>query len=245
MGNRVAVVTGGSRGIGKEICLALAKNGYDIVTCYAKSADAAMQTVAECKAFGVNADAFCADVADSESVAHFFEQVKENFGTVDVLVNNAGITRDTLLLRMSEEDFTQVLDTNLKGAFLCTKEAAKLMLKHKSGRIISISSVVGLRGNAGQANYAASKAGLIGFTKSVARELGGKGITANAIAPGFIRTEMTDQLPEEMQKSYEAQIPRKRFGTGADVAAAVCFLASEQADYITGQVLAVDGGMSM
>jgi 3-oxoacyl-[acyl-carrier protein] reductase len=245
MGNRVAVVTGGSRGIGKEICLALAKNGYDIVTCYAKSADAAMQTVAECKAFGVNADAFCADVADADSVAHFFEQVKENFGTVDVLVNNAGITKDTLLLRMSEEEFMQVLDTNLKGAFLCTKEAAKLMLKHKSGRIISISSVVGLRGNAGQANYAASKAGLIGFTKSVARELGGKGITANAIAPGFIRTEMTDQLPEEMQKSYEAQIPRKRFGTGADVAAAVCFLASEQADYITGQVLAVDGGMSM
>jgi 3-oxoacyl-[acyl-carrier protein] reductase len=178
-------------------------------------------------------------------VAHFFEQVKENFGTVDVLVNNAGITKDTLLLRMSEEEFMQVVDTNLKGAFLCTKEAAKLMLKHKSGRIISISSVVGLRGNAGQANYAASKAGLIGFTKSVARELGGKGITANAIAPGFIRTEMTDQLPEEMQKSYEAQIPRKRFGTGADVAAAVCFLASEQADYITGQVLAVDGGMSM
>jgi 3-oxoacyl-[acyl-carrier protein] reductase len=238
-------VTGGSRGIGKEICLALAENGYDIVTCYAKSADAAMQTVAECKAYGVNADAFCADVSDEAGVVHFFEQIKENFGTADVLVNNAGITKDTLLLRMSEADFMQVLDTNLKGAFLCTREAAKLMLKKKSGRIINISSVVGINGNAGQANYAASKAGLIGFTKTVAKELGGKGITANAIAPGFIRTEMTDQLPEEKQKAYEAQIPRKRFGTGKDVAAAVCFLASEQADYITGQVLAVDGGMSM
>jgi 3-oxoacyl-[acyl-carrier protein] reductase len=245
MGNRVAVVTGGSRGIGKEICLALAENGYDIVTCYAKSADAAMQTVAECKAYGVNADAFCADVSDEAGVVHFFEQIKENFGTADVLVNNAGITKDTLLLRMSEADFMQVLNTNLKGAFLCTREAAKLMLKKKSGRIINISSVVGINGNAGQANYAASKAGLIGFTKTVAKELGGKGITANAIAPGFIRTEMTDQLPEEKQKAYEAQIPRKRFGTGKDVAAAVCFLASEQADYITGQVLAVDGGMSM
>jgi 3-oxoacyl-[acyl-carrier protein] reductase len=245
MGNRVAVVTGGSRGIGKEICLALAENGYDIVTCYAKSADAAMQTVAECRAYGVNADAFCANVSDEAGVVQFFEQIKENFGTVDVLVNNAGITKDTLLLRMSEADFTQVLDTNLKGAFLCTREAIKLMIKKKSGRIINISSVVGISGNAGQANYAASKAGLIGFTKSVAKELGGKGITANAIAPGFIRTEMTDQLPEEKQKAYEAQIPRKRFGTGKDVAAAVCFLASVQADYITGQVLAVDGGMSM
>lgn len=245
MGNRVAVVTGGSRGIGKEICLAMAQQGYDVVTCYAKSAESAMETMEECKKFGVNAKAYQADVAKEEDVIRLFEQVKEEFQKVDVLVNNAGITRDTLLLRMSEEAFMRVIDTNLKGAFLCAKEAAKIMLKNRSGRIINISSVVGINGNAGQANYAASKAGLIGFTKTIAKELGGKGITANAIAPGFIQTEMTAQLPEEKQKYWEEKIPRKRLGTAKDVAAAVCFLASEQADYITGQVLAVDGGMSM
>lgn len=245
MGNRVAVVTGGSRGIGKEICLMLAKNGYDVVTCYAKSAESAMETIAACRAYGVKADAYQADVAKEEDVIRLFTQVKEAYQKVDVLVNNAGITKDTLLLRMSEEAFMQVIDTNLKGAFLCTREASKIMLKNRSGRIINISSVVGISGNVGQANYAASKAGLIGFTKTVAKELGAKGITANAIAPGFIQTEMTAQLSEEKQVFWEEKIPRRRLGEAKDVAAAVCFLASEQADYITGQVLAVDGGMSI
>ena len=172
-----------------------------------------------------------------------YDQVKEALGQVDVLVNNAGITRDGLLIRMSEEDYDAVLDTNLKGAFLCTKAVIKDMMKKRQGRIINITSIVGINGNAGQANYAASKAGLIGLTKSVAREYGAKGITVNAVAPGFIQTEMTDALPEETKKAYLAQIPAKRFGQAQDVANAVVFLASEAASYITGQVLSVDGGM--
>ena len=170
--------------------------------------------------------------------------MKEHFGRIDVLVNNAGITKDDLLLRMSEEAFMQVIDVNLKGAFLCCKAASKMMLKNKYGRIINISSVVGISGNAGQANYAASKAGLIGLTKTIAKELGGKGITANVVAPGFIQTDMTEQLSEDQQKYWEERIPRKRLGDPKDIAAAVRFLASEEADYISGQVLAVDGGMT-
>ena len=244
MENRVALVTGGSRGIGKSICLELAEAGYDIVTCYTSKSAEAEETVAACKAFGVNAAAYQANVANEADVTALFAQLKAQFGRIDVLVNNAGITKDDLLLRMSEEAFMQVIDVNLKGAFLCCKAASKMMLKNKYGRIINISSVVGLGGNAGQANYAASKAGLIGLTKTIAKELGGKGITANAVAPGFIQTDMTDQLSEEAQNFWEERIPRKRLGKPEDVAAAVRFLASEEADYISGQVLAVDGGMS-
>lgn len=244
MENRVALVTGGSRGIGKSICLELAEAGYDIVTCYTSKSAEAEETVAACKAFGVNAAAYQANVANEADVTELFAQLKTQFGRIDVLVNNAGITKDDLLLRMSEEAFMQVIDVNLKGAFLCCKAASKMMLKNKYGRIINISSVVGLGGNAGQANYAASKAGLIGLTKTIAKELGGKGITANAVAPGFIQTDMTDQLSEEAQNFWEERIPRKRLGKPEDVAAAVRFLASEEADYISGQVLAVDGGMS-
>ena len=245
MEKRVALVTGGSRGIGRVICLELAKAGYDIVTCFAGRKEAAEKIVEECKSFGVDAICIQCNVANSQEVDALFATAKEKFGRVDVLVNNAGITRDDLILRMNEDMFTEVIDTNLKGAFLCTKAASKIMLKQKYGRIISISSVVGLSGNAGQANYAASKAGLIGMMKSIAKELGGKGITANAIAPGFIETEMTDVLSEDLKKSMLDQIPRKSLGKPEDVAAAVKFLASEEAGYVTGQVLAVDGGMSM
>lgn len=184
-----------------------------------------------------------ADVSNADEVAELFNQIKELLGPVEILVNNAGITRDGLLLRMSEDDYDAVLDTNLKGTFLCTKAAIKDMMKARKGRIINITSIVGVQGNAGQANYSASKAGVIGFTKSVAREYGSKGITVNAVAPGFIQTAMTDQLPENVKESYLKQIPLARFGTPEDVADVVDFLASEKASYITGQVIEVTGGM--
>lgn len=244
MSNGVALVTGGSRGIGKEICIQLSKAGYDIVTCYSNGKEAAEETVAECKANGVNAVAYQANVADAAAVSELFATIKAEHGGVDVLVNNAGITKDNLILRMTEDDFDKVIDINLKGAFLCCKEAAKQMLR-KGGRIINITSVVGINGNAGQANYASSKAGLIGLTKSLAKELGGKGITVNAVAPGFIQTDMTAELTEEQRSYFETQIPRKRLGNPEDVANAVCFLAAASSDYITGQVIAVDGGMAM
>lgn len=244
MSNRVALVTGGSRGIGKVICIELSKKGYDIITCYSHGKEAAEETVKLCKENGVNAVAYEANVADAAAVSELFAKIKAEHGGVDVVVNNAGITKDNLILRMSEADFDQVIDINLKGAFLCCKEAAKQMLR-KGGRIINISSVVGISGNAGQANYASSKAGLIGLTKSLAKELGGKGITVNAVAPGFIMTDMTAELSDEQQNYWEQQIPRKRLGKPEDIANAVCFLADEQSDYITGQVIAVDGGMAM
>lgn len=244
MAERVAVVTGGSRGIGKSICVALAKNGFNIVTCYTSNPASVEETLAACKEQGVEAYAVCANVANSEDVDKLFDEVKDKFGRIDVLVNNAGITRDNLILRMTEEEFNQVIDVNLKGAFLCSKVATKMMLKKKYGRIINISSVVGISGNAGQVNYSSSKAGLLGMTKSIAKELGGKGITANAIAPGFIQTEMTEQLSDDAQKYWQERIPRKRLGKPEDIANAVCFLASENADYITGVVLPVDGGMT-
>ena len=245
MANREALVTGGSRGIGRVICVELAKNGYDIVTCYSRGAEAAEETMSLCREYGVEAVALCADVSRKNDVTVLFSEIKERFGGVDVLVNNAGITKDNLILRMSEEDFDDVISINLKGAFLCSKEAAKQMLRKKSGRIINISSVVGIGGNAGQANYASSKAGMRGLAKSLAKELGGKGITVNVVAPGFIQTDMTAELSEDMKKYWEQQIPRKRAGSPEDVANAVCFLAASESDYITGQVLAVDGGMSM
>ena len=239
----VALITGGSRGIGRVIAETLAKSGYDIAICYSGNESAAQETIALCKKHGVQAIYVKADVSNSEDVANMFSEIKSLLGPVDVLVNNAGITKDGLLLRMSEDDFEAVVDINLKGSFLCTKAAIKDMLKAKKGRIVNITSIVGVTGNAGQANYSASKAGLIGFTKSVAREYGSKGITVNAVAPGFIQTAMTDSLPEEVKKAYLSQIPVGRFGTSEDVASVVEFLASEKAAYVTGQVIEVTGGM--
>lgn len=242
---KTAIVTGGSRGIGRSICLALAKEGANIVTCYASGAEAANETVKMCEELGVKAKAVKADVANSEDVTNMVNMVKEEFGSIDILVNNAGITKDNLMLKMTEEDFDQVIDTNLKGAFLFTKNVSKIMLKQRSGKIINISSVVGVRGNAGQVNYCASKAGLIGMTKSVAKELASRGITCNAVAPGFIETDMTAKLPEAVVDEMLKTIPMKSMGQGEDVANLVTFLASENARYITGQVICVDGGMAM
>ena len=239
----VALITGGSRGIGRVIAETLAKAGYDIAICYSGNESAAQETISLCKKCGAQAIYVKADVSNAEEVTNMFAEVKSLLGPVDVLVNNAGITKDGLLLRMSEEDFESVVDINLKGSFLCTKAAIKDMLKAKKGRIINITSIVGVTGNAGQANYSASKAGLIGFTKSVAREYGSKGITVNAVAPGFIQTAMTDSLPEDVKKAYLSQIPLGRFGTSEDVASVVEFLASEKAAYVTGQVIEVTGGM--
>ncbi|MBQ8318302.1 MAG: 3-oxoacyl-[Lachnospiraceae bacterium] len=242
---KTAIVTGGSRGIGRSICLALAKAGANVVTCYAHGSDGANETVKLCEELGVKAMAMKADVANYEDVSSMVSKTKEEFGSIDILVNNAGITKDNLMLKMTEADFEQVIDTNLKGAFLFTKDVSKIMLKQRSGRIINISSVVGVFGNAGQVNYAASKAGLIGMTKSVAKELASRGITSNAIAPGFIETDMTSALNESVAEEMLKAIPLKRMGTGDDIANVVVFLASDYASYITGQVICVDGGMAM
>lgn len=240
-----AIVTGGSRGIGRAICVALAQEGANVVTCYAHGADGANETVKLCQEYGVKAEAIKADVANNDDVAAMITKVKSEYGSVDILVNNAGITKDNLILKMNEADFNQVIDTNLKGAFLCIQNVAKIMLKQKSGKIINISSVVGVSGNAGQANYAASKAGLIGLTKSVAKELGSRGITVNAVAPGFIETDMTAKLPDEVVDEMKKSIPMKSLGQVEDVANLVAFLASDHARYITGQVICVDGGMAV
>lgn len=243
--NKTAIVTGGSRGIGRAICVALAKAGANVVTCYAHGADVANETVKQCEAFGVSAMAIQADVAKNEDVQALVAKVKEDYGSIDILVNNAGITKDNLMMKMTEEDFEQVIDTNLKGAFLFIKHVSKIMLKQRSGHIINISSVVGVRGNAGQVNYASSKAGLIGMTKSVAKEIGSRGITVNAVAPGFIETDMTASLPEAVVEENLKNIPMKSLGKVEDVANLVRFLASDEARYITGQVICVDGGMAM
>ena len=242
---RTAVVTGGSRGIGRAVCVALAKQGCNVVVNYCHGEAAAAETVSLCCAAGVQAAAVQADVSTAEGCKQLFEEAIRVFGRVDILVNNAGITRDNLILRMSEADFDAVLDANLKGAFLCCKEAARRMVRQRSGRIINLSSVVALRGNAGQTNYAASKAGLIGLTKSLARELASRNVTVNAVAPGFIETDMTAALPQAARDALLPTIPTQRLGAAEEVAQAVAFLASDQAAYITGQVLAVDGGMSM
>lgn len=242
---RTAIVTGASRGIGRAICVALASAGINVVVNYVGSAQEAEQTLALCKEKGANAIAVQADVSTEQGCTTLFDTAIEQFGRVDILVNNAGITRDNLMMRLSEQDFDAVINTNLKGAFLCCKKASRSMMKQRWGRIISISSVVGVRGNAGQTNYAASKAGLIGMTKSLAKELGSRGVTVNAIAPGFIDTDMTRALPDAVKESVLPQIPMGSFGKPEDIAAAVAFLASEQAGYITGQVLCVDGGMAM
>ena len=242
---RTAVVTGGSRGIGRAVCVALAKQGCNVVVNYCHGEAAAAETVVLCKAVGVSAVAVQADVSTAEGCKHLFEETVNTFGRVDLLVNNAGITRDNLILRMTEADFDAVLNANLKGAFLCCKEAARRMVRQRYGRIVNLSSVVALRGNAGQTNYAASKAGLIGLTKSLARELAGRNITVNAVAPGFIETDMTACLPEAVRAEMANSIPAGRAGRPEDVANAVVFFAAEQSSYLTGQVLCVDGGMAM
>ena len=242
---RTALVTGGAKGIGRAVCLALAEKGMDIAVNYAGSAAAAEETAAACRALGVRAVTLQADVRRPENCQKLVEDTVAALGRVDVLVNNAGITADTLMLRMTEADFDNVLATNLKGAFFCTKAASRYMMRQRYGRIVSISSVVGLHGNAGQTNYAAAKAGLIGLTKSVAKEYAARQITANVVAPGFIDTDMTAAMPESARAVAAASIPAGKVGDAKDVAAAVAFLAGEQAGYVTGQVLCVDGGMGM
>ena len=243
--DKVAVVTGASRGIGQEIAKTLAAQGATVIVNYNGSAQKAAETIQEIETMGGKAEAVQCDVSDFDKAKELLDYVIKTYGHVDILVNNAGITRDNMMMRMSEEDFDTVISTNLKGAFNCIRHVARQMLKEKSGRIINISSVSGVLGNAGQINYAASKAGIIGMTKSAARELASRGITVNAIAPGFINTEMTAVLPETVKEGAVAQIPMKVFGETKDVAEAAAFLASDKARYITGQVLCVDGGMAM
>ena len=242
---KIAVVTGASRGIGRAIAKELALKGAFVIVNYNGSKQAADETVNEITQAGGKAVGVQCNVADAAECEAFINNIISEYGRIDILVNNAGITRDNLLMKMSEEEFDAVIDTNLKGAFNCIKHVSRQMLKQKGGRNINISSVSGVMGNAGQANYCASKAGVIGLTKSVAREIGSRGITVNAIAPGFIDTEMTAVLPDDVKKAMGEQIPLKRFGTTEDVAQAAVFLASDRAAYITGQVLCVDGGMAM
>lgn len=242
---KTAIVTGGSRGIGRAIALAIAAKGANVAVNYTSNKESADRVVAEIEGTGAAAMAVKADVSNVEEVENLVKEVLNKFGSIDILINNAGITRDNLLIRMSEKEFDEVLGTNLKGAFNCTKAVSKVMIKQKSGKIINVSSVVGIIGNAGQSNYAAAKAGLIGFTKSVAKELAKRGITVNAVAPGFIETDMTSKLPEKAKVEFLNNIPLSRPGKPEDVAKAVLFLASEYSDYITGQVLNIDGGMVM
>ena len=240
---KTAIVTGGSRGIGKAIALKLAKEGANIVVNYTRSADKAEAVVAELKELGVEALAVQADVSQAEDVKNLLDATTKSFDSIDILVNNAGITKDNLLIRMKDEEWDDVLNINLKGAFLTTKLIGKKMMRQKSGKIINVTSVVGIMGNAGQANYAASKAGLIGLTKSSAKEFASRGININAVAPGFIATEMTDALGEDMLDNYKKTIPLGKLGEAEDIANAVAFLSSEESKYITGQVLVVDGGI--
>lgn len=242
---KAALVTGASRGIGRAIALRLASEGAKIAINFAGNQKAAEEVKSEIEANGGEAILVQANVADPAAVEAMFAKVVEAFGTVDILVNNAGITRDGLLLRMKDEDFEAVIDTNLKGVFYCTKAAAKLMMKKRSGRIVNMSSVVGLIGNAGQTNYAASKAGVLGFSKSAAKELAARGITVNMVAPGFIDTDMTAVLADKVKEAMVKEIPLRRMGRPEDVANAVLFLVSDCSSYITGQVINVDGGMVM
>lgn len=242
---KVAFVTGASRGIGRAIALTLAEAGADVAVNYAGNAAAAEEVAAEIRKMGRRALILQGDVSQTEAAAAMLDAVVAEFGRCDILVNNAGITRDGLLMRMKEEDWDAVLDTNLKGVFNCTKAALKYMMKQRSGKIVNIASVVGIMGNAGQANYAAAKAGCIGFTKSVAKEVASRGITVNAVAPGLIATDMTSVLPDKVIEEMAAGIPLKRAGQPVDVAKAVLFLVSDDAAYITGQTLNVDGGMVM
>lgn len=245
MREKIAVVTGASRGIGRAIALRLAKEGAFVILNFNGSEERAREAVAEIEAAGGKAEAIGCDVSDFHGAEAFFAEIIKKYGRVDILVNNAGITRDGLLMRMSEEDFDRVIAINLKGAFNCIRHVSRQMIKQRSGRIVNISSVSGVMGNAGQANYCASKAGIIGLTKSAARELSARGITVNAVAPGFIDTEMTRVLSDQVKEHAVGQIPLGHFGRPEDIAEAVAFLASDRAGYITGQVLSVDGGMAM
>ncbi len=243
--NKVVLITGASRGIGKGIAMEMAKHGANVAFTYLSSEEKAKELENLLKKEGINAKAYKSDASDFHQAQELVNQVLEDFGKIDVLVNNAGITKDNLLLRMSEEDFDKVIRVNLKSVFNLTKAVVRPMMKQRAGSIINISSVVGVRGNAGQANYAASKAGIIGFSKSVAQELGSRNIRCNVVAPGFIETEMTAALDEKVLEEWKKQIPLKRTGTPEDVANACVFLGSSLSDYITGQVLIVDGGMVM
>ncbi|MDU7337081.1 MAG: 3-oxoacyl-[acyl-carrier-protein] reductase [Clostridium sp.] len=242
---RTAIVTGGSRGIGRAVCKKFASEGKNIVINYAGNLQAAEETAAECRELGAEAILVQADVSSAAGCEEIFAKAQESFKSIDILVNNAGITRDGLILRMSEENFDDVINTNLKGAFLCMKLASRIMMKQRWGRIINLSSVAGVRGNAGQINYSASKAGLIGMTKSLAKELAGRSVTVNAVAPGLIETDMTGVLPDAVKEQLVQGIPMARAGKPEEIAAAIAFFASEEAAYITGQVLCVDGGMAV
>lgn len=243
--DKCALITGATRGIGKQIAITLAKQGYNIALNYRKENEELENTKKEIEKTGVQILAVKGDVANFEDCENFVKQVIERFGQIDVLVNNAGITKDMLLMRMKKEDFEQVIDTNLVGTFNVTKNVVPYMMKARSGRIINISSVVGISGNAGQTNYSASKAGIIGFTKSLAKEIASRNILVNAVAPGFIETNMTDVLKDDVKQEIAKNIPLKRMGTTQDVANVVKFLASDDSSYITGQVINVDGGMLM
>lgn len=243
--DKCALITGATRGIGKQIAITLAKQGYNIALNYRKENEELENIKKEIEKIGVQILAVKGDVANFEDCENFVKQVIERFGQIDVLVNNAGITKDMLLMRMKKEDFEQVIDTNLVGTFNVTKNVVPYMMKARSGRIINISSVVGISGNAGQTNYSASKAGIIGFTKSLAKEIASRNILVNAVAPGFIETNMTDVLKDDVKQEIAKNIPLKRMGTAQDVANVVKFLASDDSSYITGQVINVDGGMLM
>lgn len=242
---KTALVTGASRGIGKKIALQLGEEGYNVVVNYAGNKEKAEKVVSEIKTFGVDAFAIQANVSEQDEVKAMIKETLNQFGTIDVLVNNAGITRDNLLMRMKQNEWDDVINTNLKGVFNCAQAVTRPMLKQKSGRIINLSSVVGSVGNPGQINYVATKSGVEGMTKTFARELASRGITCNAVAPGFIVSDMTDQLSDELKEQMKSQIPLDRFGEDSDIAHTVAFLASEKANYITGQTIHVNGGMYM
>ena len=242
---KVVFITGGSRGIGKAIALKFAKEGYNIVTNYVSDNTDIEALKKEFNNLGVESLIYKADVTNIEQIENLVKEVIEKFGKIDVLVNNAGITKDNLLMRMSEEEFDKVIEVNLKGTFIVTKIVTKYMMKKKNGSVVNLSSVVGVTGNAGQCNYSASKAGIIGFTKSLARELSSRNIRANAVAPGFIATDMTDVLPDNIKENIHSQIPLKRMGAADEVAKLVYFLGSDESSYITGQVINIDGGMIM
>ncbi len=242
---KTAIVTGASRGIGRKIALELGKEGYNVVVNYAGNKEKAEEVVSEIKSFGVEAFAFQANVSEQDEVKAMIKETTSQFGTIDVLVNNAGITRDNLLMRMKQDEWDDVINTNLKGVFNCVQAVTRPMLKQKFGRIINLSSVVGSLGNAGQVNYVATKSGVEGMTRTFARELASRGITCNAVAPGFIVSDMTDQLSDELKEQMKSQIPLARFGEDSDIAHTVAFLASDKASYITGQTIHVNGGMYM
>jgi len=242
---KIALVTGSSRGIGRAIALALGNKGVNVAVNYAGNEQKAEEVVQELQELGVKAIKIRANVADEQDVKAMIKEVTKEFGRLDILVNNAGITRDNLLMRMKVEEFDEVIETNLKGAFLCTKAVTRTMMKQRYGKIINIASIVGVSGNPGQANYVAAKAGLIGLTKSTAKELATRNILVNAIAPGFITTDMTDVLTEDQKDAILSQIPLEKLGEPEDIANVVCFLASDEAKYITGQTIHVDGGMVM